>query len=331
MKKINYKQLKPGDILLTTSQAPESWSVRVGTKSNISHAMLYVTSSSVIDSTGDGVHSRNLQKMFYEDECAIYALRLKAPLSTEQLTKAVAYARAETGTQYSVIEAVRALKAPRSEGSSKQFCSRLVARAYSAAGITLVENPDFCSPQQLKESPLLCHLPSPAVSVSDEEYESVKAQPNGIKSMIEVTNDFLEQIRVLSPKIQSINDALYFITKNLEADDIVFEALKSSGYLDTWREQPDRFPWRYELSAMKAFSEEHGVDAEIRDYCETTLSDNAAGTFKHWQDNLVAAEENARQLPLKSFAAILVLYENLVGTHDLRVNVAREWLVSRSK
>jgi hypothetical protein len=331
VKKINYKQLKPGDILLTTSLAPESWSVRFGTKSDISHAMIYVTSSSVIDSTGDGVHSRNLQKMLYEDECAIYALRPKTALDTEQLTKVIAYARAETGTQYSVSEAVRALKAPRSEGSTKQFCSRLVARAYAAAGIKLVENPDFCTPQQLKESPFLSHLPSPAVSVSDEEYESVKAQPNGVTVMMEMTNNFLEQVRTLSPSIQSINDAFQFLTKNPEADETVFEALKSSGYLDHWREQLQRFPWRYDLDAMKAFSAQHGIEAEIRGYCETTLSDDAAGTFKHWQDNLVTARVQAKQFPLRSFAAMATLYENLVGTHEVRVEVAREWLASLPK
>lgn len=331
MKKIDYDQLQPGDILLTTSLARESWSVRFGTKSDISHAMLYVVSSSVIDSTGDGVHSRNLQKMFYEDECAIYALRLKTPVNPEQLNKVIAYARAETGTQYSVIEAVRALKVPRSEGSSKQFCSRLVARAYAAAGIKLVENPDFCTPQQLKESPLLSHLPSPAVSVSDEEYESVKAQPNGVKGMMEVTNDFLEKVRTLSPSIQSINDAFYFLIKNPGADETVFEALKSSGYLDHWGEQLERFPWRYDLDAMKAFSEKNGIEADIRDYCETTLSHDAAGTFKHWQTNLVAARAQAKQFPLKSFAAMAILYENLVGSHEARVEVAREWLASRSK
>ena len=61
MKKIDFSKLQPGDILLTTSHSMESWSVRFGTKSDISHAMLYVASSSVVDSTSDGVHARNLQ------------------------------------------------------------------------------------------------------------------------------------------------------------------------------------------------------------------------------------------------------------------------------
>jgi hypothetical protein len=229
------------------------------------------------------------------------------------------------------VEAVRALKGPRNEGSSKQFCSRLVARAYAAAGIKLVENSDFCTPQQLKESALLSHLPSPAVRISDEEYESIRAQRNGVKGMMEVTNDFLEKVRALSSDIQSINDAFYFLIRNPGADEAIFDALKSSGYLDHWQEQLERFPWRYDLATMKAFSQKNGIEADIRDYCETTISHDAAGTFKHWQTNLVAARAQAKQLPLKSFAAMAILYENLVGSHEARVEVAREWLASRPK
>lgn len=331
MKKIDFSQLQPGDILLTTSLAAESWSVRFGTKSDISHAMLYVASTSVIDSTGDGVHARNLQKMFYDDRCAIYALRPKVPLTAEQLSKAIAYARAETGTQYSVIEAVRTLKAPRSEGSDKQFCSRLVARAYAAAGIKLVDNPDFCTPQQLKESPFLSTLPSPALSVSGEEYHDIEAQPKGVDGMKRVTNDFLEKVRKLSPKIQSINDAFQFLAKNPKVDNPFLEALGSSGYLDYWREQLERFPWRYDRDVMEAFSEANNIEADIRSYCEETLTDEAAGTFKHWEVNLVASKAQANQFPLKSFAAMVTLYENLVGSHQARVNVAREWLASHTK
>ncbi len=331
MKKIDYSQLRLGDILLTTSLAAESWSVRFGTKSDISHAMLYVASGSVIDSTSEGVHAHNLQKMLYDDKCAIYALRPKHPLTAEQLGKIIAYARAEIGTQYSVIEAMRALKAPRREGSSKQFCSRLVARAYADADIKLVENPDFCTPQHLKESPLLSLLSSPAVSISDEECRGIEAQPKGAEVMMRVTNDFLEKVRKLSPKIQSVEDALLFLVENPEEDDIFLEALASSGYLDHWREQPERFPWRYDQDEMEVFSEKNKIEDDVRGYCEKLLADDDAGTFKHWEKYLAAVENLARQFPLKSLVAIVLLYENVVGSHRARVNVARGWLASRPK
>ncbi|WP_197342215.1 YiiX/YebB-like N1pC/P60 family cysteine hydrolase [Ralstonia solanacearum] len=331
MKKIDYRQLQPGDILLTTSLAAESWSIRAGTKSDISHAMLYVSSTSVIDSTGDGVHARNLQKMFYDDKCAIHSLRPKNPLTVDQLSKVIAYARAVTGTGYSVIEAVRTLKNPRGNGSDKQFCSRLVARAYAAAGIALVDNPDFCTPQQLKESPFLSLLPSPAASVSDEEYRSFTMQPNGVEGMVRVTNDFLGRVRTLSPKIQSINDALQYLIDNPGTDEFVLEALRSSGYLDYWRTELVRFPWRHDLNLLTVFVEKNQAEVEIHEYCEEILAHDAAGSFKHWEINLATARARADQFPLKSFAAMARLYENVVGSHQVRIHVAQEWLASRAK
>lgn len=331
MRRIDHDQLLPGDILLTTSLAPRSWSVRVGTGSNISHAMLYAAAASVIDSTGDGVHARNLQKLFFDDECVIYALRPRSPLTAEQLRQVIGYARGETGTQYSVIEAVRTLKAPRREGGSKQFCSRFVARAYAAAGIQLVESADYCTPQQLKESPLLAQLPSPAVSISNEERQSLEAQPNGVKDMTSVTNDFLDKVRKLSLEIQSINDAFQFLVENPGVDDTVLDALSSSGYLSYWRTELLRFPWRYRLDVMEAFSGRQIPEADLRDYCETTLEHDAAGAFRHWEDNFVLAEAHARDFPLRSFAAMVTLYKSLVESHQARVSVARRWLVSHSK
>jgi uncharacterized protein YycO len=165
VKKIDFRKLQPGDILLTTSHAAESWSVRFGTKSDISHAMLYVAPSSVIDSTMEGVHARNLQKIFYEDDCAVHALRPVTALASEAMRAVILYARLATGAPYALREAAQSVRKPKGSGSDKQFCSRLVARAYSAGGINLVDNPDFCTPQQLKESALLQHLESPAVAL----------------------------------------------------------------------------------------------------------------------------------------------------------------------
>jgi hypothetical protein len=72
MKKIDYSKLEPGDIILTTSLAWESKVIRKATDSDISHAMLCVAPTSVMDSTGDGVQARTPQKLFYHDECAVY-------------------------------------------------------------------------------------------------------------------------------------------------------------------------------------------------------------------------------------------------------------------
>ena len=74
---IHIEALQRGDIVLTTSTEIESRLIKIGTLSDISHAMVCVSHGSVMDSTAEGVQSRNVQKMFYPDACAIYILRLK--------------------------------------------------------------------------------------------------------------------------------------------------------------------------------------------------------------------------------------------------------------
>lgn len=326
MKRIDFSKLQPGDILLTTSQAPESWSVRRGTRSDISHAMLYAGSSSAIDSTSDGVHARNLQKMFYEDDCAVYALRPITPPSPEALDAMIQYARLVTGTPYALREAVRSAGKPKGTGSEKQFCSRLVARAYAAAGIQLVDNPDFCTPEDLKTSPLLQHLPNPAIQVSADEVVEIKSRPDRIAGMIEVTNKFLEQVRSFAPKVLTIADAFEFLIANRRLDEQFFVALKTSGYLDYWRGERQEFYWRYDFEAMKRFADDLNVHADVTGYCRVTLQHHAAGAFEHWEKSLPAARANARAVPLQSFEAMVTLYENLVEGARLRVSVAERWL-----
>src|SRR5690606_28294868 len=67
MKRLNATVLVPGDIILTTTTAAASRAIRVATRSDISHAMVYVQNCSVIDATGEGVHARNTQRIFFEE------------------------------------------------------------------------------------------------------------------------------------------------------------------------------------------------------------------------------------------------------------------------
>ncbi|MDH2399071.1 hypothetical protein QCM77_03665 [Bradyrhizobium sp. SSUT18] len=71
MKKLNPQRLQAGDIILTSGPNKVSKAVRRMTKSEISHAMVYVQHSSLIDATAHGVHSSNLQRLFLEDDAVV--------------------------------------------------------------------------------------------------------------------------------------------------------------------------------------------------------------------------------------------------------------------
>lgn len=71
MKKLNPHRLQVGDIILTSGPGKVSKAVRRMTKSEISHAMVYVQHSSLIDATAHGVHSSNLQRLFLDDDAVV--------------------------------------------------------------------------------------------------------------------------------------------------------------------------------------------------------------------------------------------------------------------
>src|SRR5665647_1594993 len=107
MKRLNASVLQRGDVILTTSAELVSKAVRVGTKDDISHAMVYVQHSSVIDATNDGVHARNTQRLFFDDKCSLHVFRLKAGLSPEQAQAVCQFVRQRVGSEYSIKEAIR--------------------------------------------------------------------------------------------------------------------------------------------------------------------------------------------------------------------------------
>ncbi|WP_176504533.1 YiiX/YebB-like N1pC/P60 family cysteine hydrolase [Cereibacter ovatus] len=146
-KRLNEKALKIADVILTTSDEGISKFIRATTTSPISHAMLYVGHCSVIDATRDGVHSNNTQRLFFKEHNAVFVLRLKEELPAPAANEICRYVRERVGSEYGIIEAGRAWKGLGKRGTSKQFCSRLVAQAYAKSGYNLVKTPISAPPR----------------------------------------------------------------------------------------------------------------------------------------------------------------------------------------
>lgn len=107
MKHVKMSAVVRGDIILTTTTAAVSKAIRWGTKSDISHAMICVQHGSVIDATSEEVHARNLQRLFFDDACALHVLRLRAELAPAQLDQICQLVRQAIGSDYSTRETIR--------------------------------------------------------------------------------------------------------------------------------------------------------------------------------------------------------------------------------
>ena len=141
---INSLKLKRGDIILVRYPGDElSQKIMKKTNSNYSHAMLYVDLDSIIEA-GEIVTANNPIRETIENLEDACVLRLKPEYWDESLIDAaIGYARQKIGMQYSLREACNVINPPQTvEQPNRQICTRLVARAFQEAGLSIVDNPD---------------------------------------------------------------------------------------------------------------------------------------------------------------------------------------------
>lgn len=321
MRRLKVDLLKVGDIIFTTTNHFQSKVIRTVTQADISHAMLYVSHSSIIHASGTGVQSQNVQRIFFEPGLAVHVMRVEGldPVVAQRITDQV---RSVVGTQYSVPEAAWAATTVGIPYSSKQFCSRLVAQAYELHGLPLVKNAHYCNPGQLMKSPKLSRVDDPTEEVSDEEYAKWLKHPSQIGTMESTTNYVLDGARKLDKKIQSLNDLDFFIMANPEHDDVVDRLYHDSGFLDVYKPNLVANPWQYDGEKLEALGQIH--EDRVRSYCRGTTTE---GRSQHrYVQTLAGYRDYDRRYPRLTFKTMIRLYEMLVYLHMQRMDVAEDWL-----
>lgn len=238
-------KLKPGDIILTRSNKINSRLICKITKSDYSHAILYVGEASYIHSDLDGVHSGNIQRLLIDELSYAKVVRIKDRTTIE---KAISYARLQVGTSYSKYSAANAYTKIFSKLDAKrQFCSRLVAKAFESVNIQLVSNSDTCLPQEIADSEFVYEVKNCVYKARKEEIEFALSY-DPIKKQTEITNSILELARkLMGNKIQSLSDITSALIKDPSFDNEITEIYELSGYLNMWQYEQKRNPWRYDV------------------------------------------------------------------------------------
>jgi hypothetical protein len=316
--------IQPGDIVLTTTPEPVSQAIRKVTGADISHAMICVGTSSVIDSTGDGVHARNLERIILEPGCAGHVLRPAKPLSADQLRSVISFARAAVGTRYTRAGAAKSVLAGFVAGR-RQFCSRLVAQAYRDAGVNLVSDADFCHPGELLKSMALVEVPNVLRSLSPEEATYRREDIDNVQAMRDSTNALLLEARKLSSEIESLNDINAYLVEHPEGDAHLVQALRSSRYLELWRDDFERNSWQYHVALMEKCS---GSVEHKQRYCEELLAEASLCPNRFIPNHAGYVTLNTLH-PRQYFALKVELYDILTQLHARRIKVATAWLERR--
>jgi len=324
MKCIDIDRLQPGDIILTASKSTTGKLVRLASKGDVSHAMICVQHGSIIDSTSEGVQARNLQREFFSDDEEVSAFRLRAALPPLEIQRVVDFARSEIGTRYSKIEAARSVAPIGKPRGRRQFCSRLVARAYASVGIQLVEDQDYCTPEELRRSDLLQELEDITVSVTAEEVAAMSERSNPLQLMREAQNAILAFVRSLDPDVENFTDVDRVVREHPEWDAAIADAYRTSGYLDLWGHELSAHPYRYDLALMEEAAEPR-LFADMRAYCVGTIREYYSGGLR-FSVNLAHYEASQQESPRETVSLLIDLYQTLVRDDERRIETARQWL-----
>ena len=156
-------QLTKGDILLSTTIAPKSWAIRIGTISRFSHAALYIGGGYFIEAVGDGVrriHARALRTNSRVEVFRPYGL------NDSELDNVVLNAQSLLYRPYSTRGSLTTrVKLMRMRDDPGLFFSQLVAEAFADEGVELVKDrkPEEITPKNLSKSKILKSVTDQAV------------------------------------------------------------------------------------------------------------------------------------------------------------------------
>lgn len=328
----NLERLEVGDILLSLGDS--TWGPKIArmTGGPYSHAMLYV-GFSVIHADLDGVYSKNPQRLIFDSPDNLKVLRLNRVISGGEMNTLCEYARYWVGALYSKADASATLVLRNQKKraiTDKQFCSRLVAQAYSAIGIQLVKNPDYCSPNDLLRSPEVIQV-GDGIKKLDQAEIFFAASDDYNEQLQRATFSWLEKVRSLAERRKLGNvvrhaDVAPFLVRNPGYDKVVTQYAIESGYpnfarvdriCNSYRYDPQEFVLKFMSEGVSASDiiskEQRSIDID-RPRREANYK-----AFKSMFD----------QLPLKYFMLEIELGHMLLSELNARqqtLNVVQDFL-----
>lgn len=313
-------KLEAGDILLTTQEAFKSKVIRRATSSEFSHAIIYVGMGSYIHSDGDGVHSGNIQRLLLSKPEYGLALRLKNK-DQDAIKKACDFARSEIGKSYSVNGAIKAkikgIPITKTQ-ENRQFCSRLVAQAYDHAGLKLTNDYLFCTPADILNSNIVEPIHN-CVRLATPKEELFAKSDNILKIQASITNHILtETRRITGQDIQTFEQITNYLLTNPKHDNEISTTLERSGYLDIWKYDVAKNPWRYNGEIFDSLPISRTEIIKSAEF-ELASSEEMIERFTKLQSQY---EDAHSAIGLKYFELHRDLYATLASIHTQRKNAS---------
>lgn len=313
----DFYKLKKGDIILEKADDQTSEMVRKFSHSTYSHAILYVGGGSCLEAD-DIVISFNIQRKLVENKDYVCVLRLKEEQDPLVIDNIMLNARMNVGMLYSIDDAKGIISEKYRPGNlRRQTCTRFVAQAFEKAGVKLVENANFCTPEELLKSEMLVEVKDVLREATENEEEYAESE-SVLPKQHQIIKNVLERVRdITQSDIQELNELKDFVILHQEYDDVIADVLIQSGYLDLWRDEEKRMPYHYDITKFEQY---YGKDVlgAAQDIMETSQPELMRYMFCHFQ----------MMQDMKLFGHLRViklftdLYENLTDFTMRRMAVA---------
>ncbi|WP_133011484.1 hypothetical protein [Marinomonas flavescens] len=244
-------------------------------------------------------------------------LRLKSDVDRELIELACVFARTQIGKQYSLKDAIKT-KNPLSKkiDTNRQFCSRLVAQSYEFAGLNLVDNGSFCTPQELDDSVYTYRVNDCLRDADTVEVDFAKSD-SPLKSQANITNSILKEARkIVREDIQTYEQLINYVCSHPKYDKEITSLVENSGYLLMWQYDLKVSSWRYDLDIFLNIQESGLYDIASQ---ELESAKNIRSRHVYMYKQFLAIWQ-VRGL---KFAEInLILYLKLIELTNQRITVA---------
>lgn len=222
---IDYRFLKEGDIILINEN--ERLAKMMG--SEFDHVMYFAGGVTCIEADGLAVKANQCDRFIFSDPRKCMILRLRNNQEVEKISMITTWIRSRSGMEYSTEEA-RLVQTARN-GKHKQdrtFCTRLVTQAFHLHGIDLVENPDYCTPQEIVESEEL-------IKVSDCLFEAPEDTNMQSSPALESQRDIFlmyhqEASKIFNCDIQTEDDIIKALIEQPLFDNMLVNCVKKSEF-----------------------------------------------------------------------------------------------------
>ncbi|PWW05886.1 YiiX/YebB-like N1pC/P60 family cysteine hydrolase [Mangrovibacter plantisponsor] len=318
---IQQEKLEIGDVIFTSEKSFISWFVRLVTFSRFSHVMLHVNGTT-IHSVSGGVYSQNLQRLLFKKRYEVKVFRPIDKLTIAEESKICEYARNKVLSVYALLETIYVVIPFTSTASKKQFCSRLVAQSYKAAGKIIVKDPNYCSPKQIMKSGFFYEVDD-CIKIASEKEIAFSKKFNPIQLIENSTISMIKKIRLsYGEKIQTIHDIIKLLIIHPEADDFVTLLAHDFGYFEHAQFDLKINPWRYSIKEFLNYVDLLGLNNNQIDSLAHRIYYVGDETANVHANEFYLYSVLHKKYKLNFFYESMELYKRLIRTDDIRKGVA---------